>query len=168
MTGRYLRRRKYYRTLKRTKYSNETYAAITKASFQAANQYYATMIKETNILATRKVKNFTLTFSTNADGPFFWALVYVPEGTSPSNLNAGSGFDTSHPQQFNVLSMYEPNQNVIMSGTFGGSQGQTIRYKTRLARNLCSGDQIMLIYRPIANYSSDVTVISMLNYAICF
>lgn len=165
------RRRRYAlsRPVKTAKYSNETFAALASVNTTLATplDYYCLLSESTPVLGTRKAKNFTLTLVTNSPVPFFFALVYVPEGTSPGLLNAGTSIDTS-----GVLisaSMYEPNQNVIMSGSFGGPNSTIERYKTRLARNLNSGDSIMLVLKNLDQGEDDNAQVAIqLNYAISY
>lgn len=68
-------------------------------------------------------------------------------------------------------SIYEPNQNVIMSGVVGpGSNQQT--WRTRLARNLNSGDSIQICFSSLyvtQIWQGDLFELNCtLNYAISF
>lgn len=177
---RYYRRRYYggYRA-KRLRYSNET--MTTTSTFNTGSTPSTDITASGNfgvlppleIVAPavtqgiRKVKNISLSIApiiTNASGdqlsmPVRYALVYVPEGTNPSSLQTGAG----------VNSLYEPNQNVIMQGSF--LSGQPYRSWTRLARNLNSGDSIFLIM--VANSGSawgtnSATFGVNMNYAIAY
>lgn len=161
MPRRYRRRRTYSlaRPVKTTKYSNETFIYNKSATFTAGVTTALYFIPSTNIMGTRKCKNFTLTLCCFPNAPFLFALVYVPEGTSPSNLNSSN----EHP-----VSMYEPNQNVIMSGLFGGPYSATNRFKSRLARNLNSGDSIALLIASLATTETAQPVTAILNYAVAF
>lgn len=164
------RRRRYAitRPLKTTKYSNETYGAAASATWQQAALYKSTCIPKADTLGTRKCKNFTLTIvakggDNDFNKPIYFALVFVPEGTNASNINLGSSFtDTT----LNSLSYYEPNQNVIIEGFIDTSQ--VYRFKTRLARNLNSGDIIQLVWRPFANYTDSGLFSYTLNYAMSY
>lgn len=80
----------------------------------------------------RKGKNFTLRMKTNPVSSIFRALLYVPQGNDPSQI-------VLQPNG----SMYEPSQNVIMSGIISASSAQDT-FRSRLARNLNSGDRIVL------------------------
>lgn len=173
------RRRRYAiaRPVKTAKYSNETYAVNDSVSginpSASVFKNYA-MVPITNVLATRKVKNFTLrigiidarvntnpvTFLDHNGIRLHWALVYVPQGTNASDLTPGVGTPTS---------LYEPNQNVIMSGFI--TDHQTYTYKTRLARNLNSQDGIVLrveIVNEDGTNTEDVSFLAQLNYAISY
>ena len=166
------------RPLKSTKYSNETYGSVvtitnnTEDTYGRANIQLVPDIAGT--LGTRKVKNFTLRLipeeTLDDDGStqtfdrarIAWLLVYVPEGTNPSSVQ----FGTSSP----ALSVYEPNQNVIMSGLVDSNQCYS--FKTRLARNLSAGDTIALILldlnQPDAGHTITSVVTFEINYAISF
>lgn len=169
MVRRYKKYRKYSnKAFKTMKYSSETYAAIaTNYRLDLQNQVGIVFTTGTSVLGTRKAKNFTLTITTNSAIPFVFALVFVPEGTTPSSLNQGTEQVGSYLQS---VSLYEPNQNVIMSGMFGGVSSQINRYKTRLARNLNSGDIIVLLIKALVpgEQGSSATVDAMLNYAISY
>ena len=160
------RRRMSRRPLKTVKYSNET-TNMTGTLNMAANennkiaQISASLISSVKSQGMRKAKNFTLKFIYSGTVPLIYVLAYVPEGQHPSTITLGL------PDQ--VASLYEPNQNVIMSGYIcpGANQAQVAR--TRLARNLNSGDSIQLI---IANCTSTAiqnqTLGVCLNYAITY
>ncbi|KAK8882665.1 hypothetical protein M9Y10_045307 [Tritrichomonas musculus] len=94
---------------------------------------------------------------TNSDIPIFWALLYVPQGNDLSLISlqpAGS--------------MYEPAQNVIMSGIISKTSAKDT-FRSRLARNLNSGDRIVLSVRPSEN-SADFNASSqgICNYVISY
>ena len=161
------RRRSYRisRPLKAVKYSSETYSAAASAQYQAGTLYTSTAIPQTDVLGTRKCKNFTLTICQKheTDTPMYFALVFVPQGTNPSNLNIGNTFNND---SLVPASYYEPNQNVILQGFVDNAQ--VYRFKTRLARNLNSGDTIMLIWKPFADFASNCLFSYTLNYAMSY
>ena len=178
MPRRYTRSGKYTRRVKTVKYSNETYNfqdALAVNSPSVKTNAYSTVIASIAQQGVRKCKNFELTLTgtpfvpnTNAPletVPLFWALVYVPQGTEPSQINIGS-YEAP-------ASLYEPNQNVIMSGVWPGDLTAPYVKRTRLARNLNSGDSIAFVLA-IPNFRDDDTIkytksIAMtLNYAISF
>lgn len=178
----YIRRKRSYlrRSIIRSqKYSSETYASNLTFNNNSLDTNFT--IKQNLIpvvagnLGTRKCKNFTLRFATlptiitNQDdststvpAKLMFALVYVPEGTNANNLSWGDN-NASY-------SLYEPNQNVILSGLI--DDNQTYNFKTRLARNLASGDTIGLVIvdltKPAANQTVSTTVMVEFNYAISF
>lgn len=183
------RRRRYAiaRPVKTVKYSNETYSGRWVVENQPSGGmpdiYENTaMVVKTDVQATRKVKNFTLrigigpVFMKNSDpateevmvnGTFAFALVFVPQGTNPSTFTPSASDEAA-------VTLYEPNQNVIMSG-YGSTNNGIMTFKTRLARNLNSGDQIYLLLRdvsdlPISTYDTVTSykILYSLNYAITY
>lgn len=159
--------RRVYRTrrsrpLKTVKYSSET---ATNNGIFTQNEYtgsvYQLAIPPVTTQGVRKAKNFRLSIAWNHNVPVCWALVYVPEGNTPQSITYGTGQDK-------VASLYEPNQNVIMSGITQGS-GPFV-YRTRLARNLNSGDRIYIVWRLAYTIgdNSRLPMMWQLNYAISF
>lgn len=142
-TRRYYRRRPY----KTVKYSNETSSISDDVSVPVIGKdkplttVNSLLAINSNIQGMRKVKNFTLHIDTNCPVPLYFALIYVPQGTSPGNINVGT--------VQNPVSFYEPNQNVILSGICRTESPQ-LTFRSRLARNLNSGDSIAIIFRPAA------------------
>lgn len=168
MPRRYRRYRRYpiSRSVKSVKYSNETFSFANTLTLTSGETYHCVFVPATTVAGIRKLKNFTLSFNTSLASPAFFAIVYVPEGTEPLSLNFGS---TSSSTTLTPASLYEPNQNVIMSGTIGGPNFSVGRYSTRLARNLNSGDRICIVFRTTKSSDSDTGDIAMsLNYAIAF
>lgn len=178
MPRKYTRSGRYTRRVKTVKYSNETYNFQDNIAVNAPSvktNAYSTVITPIDQQGVRKCKNFELTltgtpFVPNAEGPsltvpLFWALVYVPQGTEPSQINIGS-YEAP-------ASLYEPNQNVIMSGVWPGDLTAPYIKRTRLARNLNSGDSIAFVLAipsfkddDTVKYSKDIAL--TLNYAISF
>lgn len=161
--------RRYNRRIKTVKYSNETQSVSGNWIIpEGGDQNLAiNMIPAIAQQGVRKCKNFELSmvsepWSNEDTAPVFWALVYVPQGTSPSQIQVGSSTNTA--------SMYEPNQNVIMTGIWPSNLTSMYKVKTRLARNLNSGDSIYLVLRnagDIEENASKPYAISC-NYAISF
>lgn len=132
------------------------------------------IVPPTNVLGNRKVKNFTIKITANGnDDQIFAALVYVPEGTLASPLQVGGP----------VQSMYEPNQNVICtfiippnctrdanSAITDSSAPTQIVVSTRLARNLNTGDSVVLVFSTPNGLSctneEPLTVSGTCNFAI--
>lgn len=174
MPRRYTRSGRYTRRVKTVKYSNETYNYAGQYTVQNAavkNNWSETLISAIDQQGVRKCKNFELSLTgtpfenaqgTTAHAPMFFALVYVPQGTDPSVINIGN------PDA--CASLYEPNQNVIMSGVWPSDLTAPFVKKTRLARNLNSGDRIVLVMSSPqfgeGAYSKNLAV--TLNYAISF
>ena len=101
------------------------------ASFQTIH----TIVAASEIQGMRKVKHITLTAS-NAQtslNPLYFVLAYVPQGYEPQQIfmpNAGASLDT-----------YPANQYVMSCGWLD-FDGGPLRIRTRLSRNLNSGDSI--------------------------
>lgn len=152
------------RTVRRTKYSNETFN-ITDSQIINANALPATagvaIVNQANALGMRKAKNFNISLVNLWTIPLQFALVYVPQGTGFNQLQTGT--------IENAASIYEPNQSVILSGL--ALPGVITNKSTRLARNLNSGDQIYLIFRPIyqnGDNSMPGGISATINYSITF
>lgn len=175
----YRRRYRSYRSGK-SKYSNQTTSlllTVPEAGVEAGatfptgqdeqeNPYRGcTIVPATGVYGTRKAKNFDIQITTSSIGnPIVAALVYVPQGTLASTLNIAS-FTPEGPN-----SLYEPNQNVIgqfiIPATPEGTSQSVSRFKTRLARNLDSGDSIVLVMAPVAGLVDGAQICATVNYAI--
>lgn len=169
--------RRYSRRIKSVKYSNETVNCTgIWELLDNATQKNIVLIAKADIQGTRKCKNFEITFcgtewfhdDPNADKevdrtlPVAWALIYVPEGTVPGALQSGNLTRSA--------SLYEPNQNVIMSGLWPANLTSNYKVKTRLARNLNSGDSIYLVMDTVGGQPNHTkkSVAVNLNYAIAY
>ena len=112
----------------------------------------------------RKVKHLTCNLtqvvtggSGGAESNLFWALVYVPQGTTAGALNVATAGATPS-------SMYEPNQFVMNCGVIDPTAGP-IRIYSPISRNLNDGDKISLLIRPTLDGAA--TIISLcVRYAI--
>lgn len=166
----------------RSKYSNETtcFNAVLTADVAAgstipvnnagqANEYKGfVIVPATNVYGTRKVKNFTIRITAhNNDSPLVGALVYVPEGTKAMDMSV------TNPTQ----SLYAPQQNVICTFMIPSQAGDDdsdsiTTISSKLARNLSSGDSIMLVlcnaYDMEASAGAPIGVVGTVNYAIKF
>lgn len=115
--------------------------AITLPS-QAANGVYQggnPIVSPITSQGTRTVGRFDITVPVSlakSSSEIYWALVYVPQGTTPNALFATTGSPTG--------TLYEPNQYVLASGISDNGAGP-IRIRSRIMRILHSGDQIVLI-----------------------
>ena len=183
-------RRNYYRG-RSAKYSNETVCVnVVGRTHVDPGESFPTdatpgafpkgllVVPATDILGNRKVKNFTVKLNCMYnESTIVGALVYVPEGTQPSDLAT----------QLRSQSLYEPNQNVILtfiippSCTRDGDGVPThvftppaVSVSNRLARNLSSGDCIALIFTTVDDIDAGdgtdgvepVTITGTINYAI--
>ncbi len=180
MPRRYTRSGRYTRRVKTVKYSNETYnftGNYIAPDASVKQDWTETLISSIDQQGVRKCKNFELSLTGGAfqptggpeqdprtaiQAPIFFALVYVPQGTEPSKINIG--------QPDSAASLYEPNQNVIMAGVWPGDLTAPFIKKTRLARNLNSGDRIVLCTScpSFGEGQYTKTLAVTLNYAISF
>lgn len=179
------RRRRYAvtRPVKTTKYSNETYNFQSALTSTVVDQHgvaqvpIVPVLQNGSFLGTRKAKNFTVRFQVSqsivtaqddttalAPSSVVFALVYVPEGTVPSPISVGNAVTPA--------SLYDPNQNVILSGVLSSTNGAQV-FKSRLARNLNSNDQLYIVLydsnTPTQSIKSVATnVYASVNFAIAF
>lgn len=97
----------------------------------------------------RKCKNFDIQLASQIDASedplVYYALVYVPTGSVPGDISNATN------SQF-----YSPPSNVLAAGVYDCSQGTGFRVRTRLARNLNAGDQVVLLLRAQAGDTTTV------------
>ena len=146
-------RRRYYGG-GRDKYSVEQQAGTL--DIPGTSQAYSFVVPSTAIQGMRKVKHLTVSVAHSEGvttiGYSYWALVYVPQGTSVNQMNLVGG-----------TGMYEPNQFVMNCGVADFSAGPC-RIRSPVSRNLNSGDQIALI---MSNPTSTATSFAyVVKYAI--
>lgn len=93
---------------------------------------------------------------------FYWALIYVPQGYDPQEINIPSNIDSSIP-------LYDANQFIMASGV-ATITTQPVTVRTPLSRNLNSGDTIQLVCYSMAAGASteDVPVWAHTSYSICY
>ena len=144
---------------KRDKYSIQQKAATAVVS---ANQTSVVDIVPPSLTeGMRKVKHLTVNLtqiaSGDAESNLFWALVYVPQGTSAGSLNIAAGGS-------GIGGMYEPNQFVMNCGVVDPTAGP-IRMHSPISRNINDGDKISLLIRPTLDGAS-TTVSLVVRYAI--
>ena len=143
-------RKKVYRSV-RDKYSVEHNAFVLETN--AAGDAGQTVVPASTIQGMRKVKHLTVSMAApqaSQPYPVFWAIVYVPQGTSANTLQVDSG------------TLYEPNQFVMSCGVFD-FDGGPLRVKCPLSRNLNSGDTIAFV---IHSTAASVRYSVVLSYAI--
>jgi len=139
-------KRRYYRG-GRDKYSVEQQAGLLQ--IPAGQQGYAVVVADTAIQGMRKVKHLTVSLAAAEPATptagnvgaslVYWALVYVPQGTTPNQLSLTG-----------TTGMYEPNQFVMNCGVADFSAGP-LRFHSPVSRNLNSGDRIVLIATNISS-----------------
>lgn len=105
---------------------------------------------------TRKVKRFQIHMAlpSNLGQSFFWALVYVPEGTSVTKPTvSGEG--------------YQPTQYVLAQGILAPQV--PVHFNTPIARNINQNDSVKLLVW--SDFGGDPTTVGMtgyVQYAICY
>ena len=139
----------------RDKYSVEQQAGALQVP--ANSQAWAAVVPQTDVQGMRKVKHLTVSLAcheTSGTGSqlAYWALVYVPQGTTPSQLNITG-----------TSGMYEPNQFVMNCGCVDFSAGP-VRFNSPVSRNLNSGDKIVLIMANVS--SSEIYYYYTVRYAV--
>ena len=111
----------YRRPYKRARYGKKLkYSVQQKAVEFSTGSDDATakveVVPASEIEGMRKVKHLTVSCSAEVDtGSFYWALVYVPQGTTPGNITVNIVTGTG--------GMYEPNQFVMNCGVVDPSAG---------------------------------------------
>lgn len=166
--------RRYYRrrSANRDRYSIEQTNIVTSqsntwplveasnATLQNSRQFTIPIVPPIDTQGMRKVKHLTLTianFASTADSaPLFYSIVYVPQGYEPQPI--------SYPADGYAVNSYSANQFVMSSGVIDFTGGPT-RIRSRLSRNLNSGDSIFLI---LATYPAapNLTYTAQVQYAI--
>nr|QIR82187.1 capsid protein [unidentified] len=149
--------RRYYKRARtaRKKYSIQQKAVSFEATASATTQ--VEIVPATTVEGMRKVKHITVSCASSDEYSIYWAIVYVPQGTTPGVLNiATSGADTS---------LYEPNQFVMNCGVCDPSAGP-IRFYSPIARNLNDGDRIILLISHRASVSPRID--ALVRYAITY
>ena len=131
-----------------------------QAAVNGLYQSGSNIVPAVNVQGTRTVGNFTITLPVPANqnaSEIFWALVYIPQGTTASAL-----FATNSSVEG---SLYEPNQFVIASGVSDNSAGP-IRIHTRMRRVLHSNDAVSLIIGSTQKYGTDISIRGLVSYSI--
>ena len=102
------------------------------------------------LLRMRKVKHLTVNLTPILDqdgGQIWWALVYVPQGTTAGSIQLATTAALSD--------MYEPNQYVMNCGIVDPTAGP-IRFSSPISRNLNNGDAIVLLVRHTLGGNMDI------------
>ena len=154
------------RNYKKGNWSHENRGVSIEIPSTAVNTIYQggqLIVPPTTAQGTRTVGNFTVTVPVQANAAsneVWWALIYVPQGTTANPLFATG-------PQGNPLegSLYEPNQFVIASGLSDGAAGP-IRIRSRMKRKLHSGDFISLLLGYQGGGAPTVKVTALVSYSI--
>ena len=135
----------YKRPYKRARYGRSSSTLFSRRQWHFlravwGNTTQQVIVPPSSTEGMRKVKNITVNLSgAGNEIDFYWALVYVPQGTTPGTLNITAAATAP--------AMYEPNQFVMNCGIVDANAGP-IRFFTPLSRNLNDGDTIYLLIRP--------------------
>ena len=102
----------YRRAAKRPRYGKRLKYSVQQKAFSAGvvaspGTTLQPLVPATTLEGMRKVKHLMVNMAPVPDnaGPIYWAIVYVPQGTTPGVLNIDSTA---------VADMYEPNQFVMV------------------------------------------------------
>ena len=112
---------------------------------------------------TRTVGKWTITVPVHgglSGVDVYWALVYVPQGTTANNLFSTTGSKEG--------SLYEPNQFVLASGISDANAGP-IRIRSNMMRKLHSNDFVSLILGYQGDGASSIgntAVTALVSYSI--
>ena len=140
----------YRRPFKRARYGKRIKYSIQQKAFQfnatGGQTSGQLIVPATTLEGMRKVKHITVNLAGLA-GQFWWAIVYVPQGTTPGSITIG---DTT-----SGAAMYEPNQFCMNCGIVDDNAGP-IRFSSPIGRNLNDGDSIILLVRPNSTQSSSI------------
>ena len=133
----------YRRAAKRPRYGKRDKYSIQQKAFNvnltAATTQGAVIVPPVSVEGMRKVKHITVNVTSagtaGQEGTvFWWAIVYLPQGTTLGNINIDG------------TAMYEPNQFVMNCGIADSTAGP-IRFSSPISRNLNDGDSIVLAVR---------------------
>jgi hypothetical protein len=167
MPRRFRRYARSARTVKPVRYANETVSGRASGTIAAGQTATSIVVASTTAQGVRKVKNPTLRLvmaPPQPASPVVWALVYCPQGFPAGSLVLTMGVAGQPP-----TSIFEPNQNVIMSGLLNPTgTAEPVTYRSRLARNLDSGDAIYLLFMNPSTAEIAVAAAFTFNYAICY
>jgi hypothetical protein len=157
------------RPVKSVRYSNETSCVQAPAfTLGAGATVNTTIISAVVSQGTRKTKNYTLRLQSNLlpASAVIWAILYVPQGF-PDNAIV---LHKSAPDVTPPASLFEPNQNVIISGYLPTGNEGSVTYRSRLARNLESGDRLVIaVYNPHSTAGlEDLQLGFTFNYVVAY
>ena len=110
----------------------------------------------------RKAKNFDIQLacqqgSNSLEALIYYALVYVPSGSTAGTINATT-----------AVEYYSPASNVLAAGIYDCDEGTGFRVRTRLARNLNAGDQILLLARSTAGDTSAILLRGIVSFVVAY
>ena len=127
---------------------------------QTSYQFITALVPPSTTQGMRKIKHLTISMANitgDQNGLIWYAIVYVPEGYEPQALQI--------PNVGAACVNYAANQFIMNSGVIDFSAGPT-RIRSKLSRNLNSGDQIYLILATTAESPATMKVYGQVSYAI--
>nr|QIR82144.1 hypothetical protein [unidentified] len=153
-------RKKY--SLARTAVTATVTAAAATAAGGLGDQVAVPIVASSAAQGKRKCKNFDINLGAFTgqigDPMIYYALVYVPAGTTPSQLSITASTE-----------YYTPAANVLAAGVYDTDQGTGFRVRTRLARNLNAGDEIRLLLRASCNANpGDIGLRGIVTYVVAY
>ena len=104
----------YRRAYKRPRYGKQDKYSVQQKAFQFSADSGTSstwlLVPATTLEGMRKVKHLmvNLTIDPDSVGPMWWAIVYVPQGTTVGSINVTTSASAT--------GMYEPNQFVMNCG----------------------------------------------------
>lgn len=137
-------------------------AVLSAAALTLGAQVPTVIVAGVDGKGKRKCKNFDIQLACQQPGNLeqiviYYALVYVPYGSTVGNVT-----DTS------ATEFYSPASNVLAAGIYDCDEGTGFRIRTRLARNLNSGDQIVLLARASARTAGDLGLRGVVSYVVAY
>ena len=148
------KKRVYFRRGNRDKYSVEQSSFVI--TLGAGGQEGRVVVPGVDFQGMRKIKHLTVSLASVGDtvGSVYWALVYVPAGTSAGTITTSATA---------AVPLYEPNQFVMNCGVMDFSAGP-VRITSPVSRNLNSGDNVALILA--STTSNNFSVNGVVRYAV--
>jgi len=140
----------------RKKYSIER--RFVSGNVPGATQTSVVVVPATTVQGKRTVSHMEIQPDVFGEvgNAFYWAIVYVPSGTTPSTMSLVAGSS----------SLYEPSQFVHAAGIYSGQSEVPFIWRSPIRRTLNEGDQIVLL---IAQGAGDTALFeAMVKYAISF
>ena len=120
----------YRRAYKRPRYGKRDKYSVQQKAFQFSADSGTSstwlLVPATTLEGMRKVKHLmvNLTIDPDSVGPMWWAIVYVPQGTTVGSINVTTSASAT--------GMYEPNQFVMNCGIADPTAGP-IRFSSPVA-----------------------------------
>ena len=128
----------YRRAYKRPRYGKRDKYSVQQKAFQFSADSGTSstwlLVPATTLEGMRKVKHLMVNLTIDPDSvrPMWWAIVYVPQGTTVGSINVTTSASAT--------GMYEPNQFVMNCGIADPTAG--LSGSAAQSRNLNDGDAI--------------------------